>query len=143
MEKDFHIGQSNELVKGSALFDLHNQYDYSGYLLISTRRLYLFFSPNPIHGACQVPIAIEFEGVNFLELSPAFVMDDVTDLMEMGYKAPFDHDDNWLLREEQSGAADHLYFRFAKAAFIRICSQRAYLHEGLSMPEIKRKGTTS
>ena len=135
MEKDFRIGQSNELIKGSVLYDLHNLYDFSGCLLKSDRSFYLFFAPNPSHGAGHCPVAVEFLDVNFLGFSPNFGAGGLQDLEEMGYKSPSDLDDSWLLRVEQAATPDHLFFRFTGNAYIRIHSTLARIREGLTLPK--------
>jgi hypothetical protein len=136
MRKNFRIGQSVELVKGNLAFDLHNLYDYVGSFLFGARRLCMYFEPNPQFALGQMPIAVEFHNVEFLEFSPHFGTRDIHDLDEMGYKAPSDRDDNWLLTEEQATSADHLFFRFLGGAFIRVHSECAYLHEGMRLPTI-------
>jgi hypothetical protein len=126
---NFKIGQSNELICGSMVLDLHNHYDYAGCLLKSNRFLCLLFDPNGIHGEKQVPLAIEFEGIDFLEFSPNFGAQEQIDLAEIGYKNPLDLDDNWLLREDQAVTADHMFFRFTSNAFIRVHSEQARIRQ--------------
>lgn len=133
IKKNFVVGQSNELIKENVLYDLHNLYDYVGCVLSSTSRFWVFFEPNSTYGTKQIPIAIEFEGLIFLEFSPNLGVGHVQDLEEMGYKSPDDRDDNWLLTEEQANGADHLFFRFS-GAFIRVNSIVAFLREDVRFP---------
>ncbi len=130
MKKEFRIGQSNEVLKGANLYDLHNSYDFVG-LAIKTkdRTLEMFFDPNPAHGGDKPPIALKFEGLDYLEFSSNFGTREVTGLEEMGYKSANDRDDQWLLDEQQSTPDDHLFFRFDDGDFVRIHCQHADIAE--------------
>lgn len=46
---------------------------------------------------------------------------------EVGYKAANDHEDEWLMSEEQAGPGDHLLFRFVDDEHIRLYAERANL----------------
>jgi hypothetical protein len=139
MVKHFRVGQSNELVSGEIVYDLHNLYDYVGCLLKGNRSFCLFFMPSKTHGTGHVPIGVEFVDVDILEFSPNFGACCVVDLEEMGYKPPSDRDDNWLLREDQATTSDHLFFRFASNAYIRVHSKQALIREGVILPNTADK----
>jgi hypothetical protein len=134
MDKDVAVGQSNELIKAGTVYDLHGFYDYAGCLLSSTRRFEVYFEPNPQVGEGQVPVSIEFNRVSLLQFSLNFGAFDVQDLDELGYKAPSDQDDRWLLTEQQATSKDHVFFRFTDGAFIRVSSETARLCEGRRFP---------
>lgn len=137
MEKNFRIGQSNELIRGGKVFDLHNLYDYKGIILKGSRLLLIFFEPNLQYGADQVPILLEFSDVSSLEISPNFGETEMVDLEEMGYKAVGDNDYNWLLDEQQATKNDDLFFRFGDRHFIRVNSLVATLREGIRLPVLE------
>lgn len=134
MKKNFKIGQSNEIISGHSVYDVHNSYDYVGCLLKNDRTFWLFFAPSSTHGAGQTPVAVEFAGVDFLGFSLGFGTNAIQDLEEMGYKSPSDLDDNWLLREDQATASDHLFFRFVDNAYVRVHGESARIHEGVTLP---------
>ena len=51
MKKAFLLGQSNEVIKDSKVYDLHNQYDFSGIVLKwDDRRLKVLFNPRTDYG---------------------------------------------------------------------------------------------
>jgi hypothetical protein len=130
MQKDFQIGQSNELIKDGVLYDLHNLYDFGGIFVDGSRCVHISFMPNVVHGKGQHPIIVEFDEVDYLEFSQGFGMRPITELDEMGYKSPGDRDDKWLMTEEQAGADDHLFFRLGLGDdFVRVHSRRARLSE--------------
>ena len=126
MDKDFKIGQSNELVQGDQVFDLHNVYDFSGVTIGPDRTLQVSFQPNREHGKGHLPVLLEFREVDYLLLSPGFGIRCVRDLDEMGYMGPEQDDDQWLLSEDQATEADHLLIRLG-SDYVRIHAQHAYL----------------
>lgn len=138
MQKGFEIGQSNEVIKGGKIYDLHNQYDLIGVLMLGkARRLRLFFEPNAEHGKGNCPIFLDFEQLDFIEFSPNFGTRIISGLDEIGYKNPEDRDDEWLMDERQATPDDHLYFRLDGVDFIRIHCRFADLHEAkLASPMI-------
>lgn len=136
MNKNFIVGQSNELMIDSKIYDLHNCYDYEGLLLTNFRTLELIFSPNKDHGKDNNPIRIHFEAVDYLEFSDNFGTSILYEVMEVGYKSPGDFDDNWLLTEKQSSGPDHIFFRFSENEFIRIYSKSAELREYVAVRSI-------
>ncbi|ULA64750.1 MAG: hypothetical protein LZF86_190043 [Nitrospira sp.] len=140
MEKNFRIGQSNELVRDGKVFDLHNCYDYKGIILKGSRLLLIFFEPNLQHDGGQAPILLEFAKVTTFEVSQNFGGADVADLDEMGYKTIGDSDYNWLLDEQQATKDDDLVFRFDNNHFIRINSLVATLRDGIRLPVLELNG---
>jgi hypothetical protein len=130
MEKDFEVGQSNELIRQGTVHDLHNLYDFAWITIDDDSRVRISFVPNAQHGKGQRPIVLEFDGIDYLELSANFGVRQISLLEEMGYKSPEDHDHEWLMSERQATMRDHLFFRLGSEDFIRIHSQRARLREG-------------
>lgn len=127
MDKNFRLGQSNEIVREDRVFDLHNLYDCSGLSIGAERTAQMCFQPNPEHGAGQPCVLLEFDEIDHLEVCVRLGTRLSEDLDEMGYMSPDQHDAQWLLNEEQATEADHLYFRLG-AGFVRIHAQRARLH---------------
>ena len=119
MNKNFHVGQSNELVKDGCVYDLHNCFDFESITILGDRRLLISFKPNLVYGVEQSRIVIEVHDLDYLEASPQFGTEVVYDLDEIGYKSPQDRDDLWLLNEAQSSEDAHLFFRFIEGHFIR------------------------
>jgi len=128
MRKNFHVGQSNELVAGDRVIDLHNEFDFSELSLTPYREVRLFFVPHPVHGKGQAPVVLEFVDVDFFELSAGFGTRIIQDLEEVGYIKKDQVDDSWLLGEDQATADDHLLFRLG-ADHIRVHSRQAHLRE--------------
>ncbi len=128
MMKDFAIGQSNELVRENALFDLHNQYDFSVLSIGSDGTVRLSFLPNLEHGAGNPRITIAFIGLDYFEISPGFGVRNVQDLEEMGYIPPDQRVDEWLLGEDQATGRDHMVFRFGPD-YARIHAKEARLFQ--------------
>jgi len=124
VEKNFLLGQSNELVREGRVFDLHNLYDFSGLSIGADRSALMSFQPNPKHGSGQPCVLLQFDETDHVEAR--FGTGAIQDLDEMGYMSPDQQDDEWLLGEDQAAEADHLYFRLG-AGFIRIHAHRARL----------------
>jgi hypothetical protein len=129
MNRDFRVGQSNELIKGERIYDLHNCFDFDGLELSKPDELRLFFKPNPIHGRGHTKVLVYAQGVDRLSLSSGFGPKTVKDLEEIGYKSPGDDDDNWLLSQKQADPYDDLFFRFNDGHFVRFHSKSALLIE--------------
>jgi hypothetical protein len=129
MKKDFRVGQSNEIVQGGRVFDLHNQYDFSGVYVGPNRSVQVSFAPHPEHGRGHPPVVLMFDGVDYFELSSSFGTQPIPGLDELGYKNPDDRDDASLLSEEQAADTDHLFLRF-DSGFVRIRSESARLQAG-------------
>jgi hypothetical protein len=127
MEKKFELGQSNEILKGGRIYDLHNMYDFTGIYVGANRDVHISFQANAEQGRGQPSLALVFSGVDYLEFSPGFGARAVQDLDELGYKSPDDRDDEWLLTEQQATPGDHLFLRFGGGDFIRVHSQQARL----------------
>jgi len=127
MEKDFEVGQSNEIVSRGVTYDLHNLYDFGQIVVSGGCRVQLSFVPNAQHGNEQRPVVIEFDGVDYLEFSTHFGSRPVSLVEEIGYKSPGDDDDAWLMSERQATATDHLFFRLGDGDFVRIHSRQAKL----------------
>jgi hypothetical protein len=127
MEKNFEIGQSNEVLAGGKVYDLHNLYDLSEVRIGRSRDVWISFEANAEHGQGQPRLVLTFAGVDYLEFSPRFGARPVRNVDEMGYKNPDDRQDEWLLTEQQATRADHLFLRLGGGDFIRVHSQRACL----------------
>jgi hypothetical protein len=125
MDKNFTVGQSNEIVCGGYVYDVHNRYDFSECRIQHDRRVRLAFTPNAEHaGERDTQLVLLFDEVDYVEVSPGFGTRPVRDLLEFGYKTPGDRDDSWLMTEEQSGPSDHLFIRLDSGA-IRIHAAQA------------------
>lgn len=129
MKKSFKIGQSNEIVVGDMVYDLHNCYDVAGVSMSGDGVFCMRFQPNPEWGMNCRAIAIEFARVDYLTFRIDPHSEETADLQEMGYKNPNDEDDSWLLSEDQSVPDDHLCLRFDGDNFVRIHSKEAALIE--------------
>ena len=127
MNKDFRVGQSNELVRQDEIYDLHNSYDFDQITIGGDRRVQISFTPNVQHGKGQRPIVLDFEAVDYLEMSEQFGIRPIPLLEEIGYKNPEDHDHERLMSERQATETDHLFFRLGDDTFIRIHSRQARL----------------
>ena len=130
MQKDFKIGQSNELIKEGSLFDIHNHYKFASIILKENGRLLVAFEPTVEHSKDGLSVLLEFETVNFLEFNLQFAKKDDAIVDEFGYKSVGDMDDNWLLTEAQATKDDHFFIRFFGGGFIRVQSEKARLHVG-------------
>lgn len=129
MKKGFLVGQSNEVVKEGKIYDLHNEYDFSGIAVNGTKQLRVLFEPNSESGSDNMPVSLLFDEIDYLELSRNFGSRAVQSLDELGYKTPDDHDNEWLLGEQQASNGDHLFIRLDGVDFIRVHSRSADLVE--------------
>jgi hypothetical protein len=129
MNRDFRVGQSNELIKGERIYDLHNCFDFDGLDVSEDGELRLNFKPNTTHGGGYSSVLVFAQGVDRVAVSPDFGPTTVKDLEEIGYKSPSDEDDNWLLSQKQATLADDLFFRFNGGHYVRFHSRRASLIE--------------
>ena len=128
--KDFQgVMESNGLLKAGRFYDLHNCYEFSGIYVGGNRCARLYFEPHIEWGRNEVPVALVFHDVEFLQVSSGLGVNAILDLDEVGYKEPGEEDDSWLDTEEQSSDAYHLFFRLTNNEFIRIYSKRACLWE--------------
>lgn len=128
MEKDFKLGQSNELIKGDQIYDIHNCFDFES-LVLRENDAEIVFRPNPEYGQGSPGIKLDIRNVDYLELSPGFRAAEVTDIDEMGYRQREDRDDRWLQTESQSKGEGDLFFRFQGGHFLRFHGSCASLLE--------------
>lgn len=135
MNKNFKVGQSNELIREGRVYDLHNCFDFGCLAISGTGRISIMFRPNTSCRDTNVSITVQAESVDFLELSPKFGVLPVILLDELGYKSRGDDDDEWLVTESQSTAADDLFFRFNDGQYIRFHSEEVLLIETPSVPD--------
>ncbi len=129
MIRDFRVGQSNELIKGERIYDLHNCFDFGGLDVSETGELRLAFKPSATHGEGYSSVVVFAQGVDRLAMSPDFGPTTVKYLEEIGYKSTGDEDDNWLLSQKQAPSSDDLFFRFNDNHFVRFHSKSASLIE--------------
>ena len=125
MDKNFSVAQANEIVHEGCVYDLHNHYDFCELRIFDDCRVRLAFVRNVDYGADNLSrLLLTFEGVDYLEISPGFGTRPIHDVLELGYKAPGDRDDAWLMSEEQAGREDHFFIRL-DTSVIRIHALRA------------------
>jgi hypothetical protein len=129
MNLDFRVGQSNELIKGERIYDLHNCFDFGGLDVSEAGELRLTFKPNTIHGGGYSSVLVFAQGVDRLAVSSDFGPTTVEYIEEIGYKSPDDADDNWLLSQKQATPSDDLFFRFNDGHYVRFHSKSASLIE--------------
>lgn len=129
MRLDFKVGQSNELIKGERIYDLHNCFDFDGIEVSEAGELRMTFKPIDIYGGGYSNVLVFAQGVDRLAMSSDFGPTTVKDLEEIGYKSPGDEDDNWLLSQKQATPSDDLFFRFNDGQYVRFHSKSASLIE--------------
>lgn len=129
MNRDFRVGQSNELIKGERIYDLHNCFDFDGLDVSEAGELRLTFKPSAIHGGGYSSVFVFAQGVDRLTVSSDFGPTTVKDLEEIGYKSTDDEDDNWLLTQKQATPSDDLFFRFNDGHYVRFHSESTSLIE--------------
>lgn len=127
MQKDFSIGQSNELIKDGRIYDLHNSFDFESLVVSGCRDIRLVFKPNVDHGKTHSRIAVQIQSVDYFEISPQFGASIICDIDEVGYKFREDRDDSWLLTENQANEAADMFVRFQGGHHIRFHGGRALL----------------
>jgi hypothetical protein len=127
VEKDFRIGESNELVHCEETYDVHNLYDFAGVSIGRKSELSVSFIPNPEYGENMPSLTLWFSDIDYLEFSEGLGTQVIFGIEEFGYKAPGDRDDDWLGREEHAEAEDHLFMRLTGDEFIRVHAKRATL----------------
>ncbi len=131
MEKDFNVGESNELVCLGETYDVHNLYDFVGVNIGRNRVLSVSFTPNPEYGKGMPPLMLKFTAVDYLEFSEGLGTKTIFGIEEFGYKAPGDREDEWLETEKHAKAEDHLFMRLVGDEFIRVHAERATLVVGM------------
>jgi hypothetical protein len=129
MDRNFSVGQGNELLLEGQVFDLHNCYDFLGIAIASTRCAQLWFKPNPEHTQNVDLLVLEVRELSVLEVSKGILLGTVRDLDEVGYKNPGDKDLDWLVGERLATGRDHLIFRFGSSDHVRIHGASAGLYE--------------
>ena len=126
MDKDFEIGQSNEIIKSGKIYDLHNLYNITGIILDrNLSQLKIMFKPASEYGEGNPSLVLNFRNIDYLEFSLNTM--GILGLDEMGYKSPEDRDNNWLMNEQQSTPEDHLFLRLLDGDgndFIRVHCQK-------------------
>jgi len=128
MEKDFKVGQSNELLKGDRIYDLHNCFDLKSVVLMGNDAE-MTFSPSPVYGQGYSIIKVHIRDIDYFELSASFRTTEIIDFDEVGYKRREDRDDTWLLTENQSTEKDDMFFRFFEGHFVRFHGSSVTLSE--------------
>ena len=129
MDRNFSIGQANELVLDGQSFDLHNCYDFGGVVIMSTRRVQFWFTPDTEQTKNVNALVIDILGIDVLEITDGIMLGTMRDLDEMGFKNPADVDLDWLMGEHHATGADHLVFSFGPREYVRVHGKRAQLRE--------------
>jgi hypothetical protein len=129
MNKDFIVGQANELIKGDITYDLHNCFDFDRLTILGNGELFLAFKPSVGYGDVYSPILIHAKDVDRFASSQNFGPATIKHLEEIGYKSSDDEDDNWLLRQSQATAMDDIFFRFNDGHYVRFHCEHAWLIE--------------
>lgn len=129
MDKDFNVGQDNELIKAGRIYDLHNCFDFDYLAILQGGKLRLAFRPSATHGGGYSPVLVYAQGVDHFGISANFGPATVSHLEEIGYKSHGDEDDNWLLSQSQATDTDDLFFRFNDGHYVRFNCQSASLIE--------------
>ena len=88
MNRDFRVGQSNELIKGERIYDLHNCFDFDGLDVSGIGELRLSFKPNTIHGGGYSSVLVFAQGLDRLAVSPDFGPRTVKHLERLATKHP-------------------------------------------------------
>ena len=127
MDKDFTVGQANELIKGDVIYDLHNCFDFDGLMIRGNAQCCLAFKPIINFRDTHPSIIIFAKAVDRFVVSDNFGSATITHLEEIGYKSFDDDDDNWLLRQSQATRADDLFFRFNDGHYVRFHGEFAWL----------------
>lgn len=127
MEKNFSVGQSNEILSEGRVIDLHNEYNFSGVAINPDWHLQVAFKPDEDYGRGQPLVTLVFEDVDYLEMKIELANEASCTVEELGYKSPNDRDDSWLAPERDSSALDHLFLRFSGEGFIRVHCKNACL----------------
>ena len=135
MDKNFIVGQANELIREGRIYDLHNCFDFDYLTILEDGDFRLAFKPNASHGGGYTPVLLCAKGVNHFEVSPNFGPTTVHHLEEIGYKSCGDEDDNWLLNQSQATVADDLFFRFNDGHYVRFLSLSVSLTETPPTPD--------
>ncbi|MEI5638311.1 MULTISPECIES: hypothetical protein [unclassified Pseudoalteromonas] len=128
MDKNFTVGQSNELVVNDIFYDLHNVYQLKD-LTFDGNELRILFELDGKELELPKQLVLVFDGVTFLQFSDEINPKRFWAVEEMGYKSFDDFDDDWLATEQQSEFKDHLFIRLVGNGFIRVYSKHAKLVE--------------
>lgn len=127
MKKNFRVGQSNELICGSDLFEIPNYYILSHLIVTADRGLEILFVPDSAYKLGRSTVRLTFEGVLFLEISDGFGTRNCMDVSEFGYKSEGDFDLDWLVGEARSTTDDHFFVRLGGDDFVRVLAEKAVL----------------
>lgn len=123
MIKNFKIIDAVALSFNGDCFDLHNDFKITQ-LQVDKKDLKIEFASLK-NDAKNKNIEIIFSEFSYFESDVFPMTDGYLFVSEIGYKNPEDMDCDWLLRENLSVSADHLFFRFDGDHFLRIFSRNA------------------
>ncbi|MEP1444738.1 MAG: hypothetical protein ABJK37_01315 [Paraglaciecola sp.] len=120
MDKNFIVGQSNELIVEGTMFDLHNDFNLEQVRYDGANLLVELSSV-----ANKQRASLRFDEIKFVLFAKKTNFDNYWGIEEFGYKSPDDFDDDWLLSEQQAKLGDHFFIRFIGDDYLRIYSNRA------------------
>ena len=123
MIKNFKVMDAVALSFNNNYFDLHNNFKIT-HLQINKRDLEIQFVSLK-SDAKNKHIEIKFSELSYFESDVFPLANGYLFVSEIGYKNPEDMDRDWLLGENLSAPADHLFFRFDGDHFLRIFYQTA------------------
>lgn len=123
MIKNFKVMDAIALSFNNNYYDLHNDFKITQ-LQVDKRDLKIKFASLK-SDAKNRHIEIIFSEFSYFESDVFPLTDGCLFVSEIGYKNPEDMDCDWLLGENLSVLADHLFFRFDGDHFLRIFSRSA------------------
>ena len=128
MDKDFHVGESHELVQSGHVYDLHNCYDFERVCIRKDRVVSMHFAPDSTWGRGEPSLTILFDCCDYLEIGKGLGSQVIFGVEEFGYKSPDDRDDDWLKSEGDARPEDHFFVRLVgEDCFIRLHARSAKL----------------
>lgn len=129
MRRAFKLGQSNEVVSSGHVYDLHNDYVPTAIVFDAQRNDLRIAFKRLLDDGVGKSATLVFHEVDLLELRGNIGAGGISGVDELGYKDVDDYDYEWLSREGQSSASDHMVIRFDSGATLRIHGASAELIE--------------
>lgn len=137
MDRNFQLGQSNEVIHSGKVYDLHNDYLPTAIFVDPERNTLRVIFKRLADDENGASVVLQFRDLHTLEFGGNFGASNAAGLDEMGYKDIDDYNYDWLSTESQSKESDHLVLRFDGGATIRVYCATAEIVENSTLQSLE------